>query len=77
MVITTSLGRSFSKTSCFFDPGEPEKIHLGEVSRLGNDSSKTCSLNCFDLLVLREADLDNFTFPFWGGEDITGIVTEV
>jgi len=67
----------------FYEPGGPEKIQLGEVPnpQVAHDQVliqvKACSLNHFDLLVLREADPDNFTFPFWGGADITGVVAEV
>ncbi len=71
------------KAAVFYEPGGPEKIQLGEVPNPQIDQGqvliqvKACSLNHFDLLVLREADPDNFTFPFWGGADITGVVAEV
>ena len=71
------------KAAVFYEPGGPEKIQLGEVPDPIIDHNqvliqvKACSLNHFDLLVLREADPDNFTFPFWGGADIAGVVAEV
>ena len=71
------------KAAVFYEPGGPEKIQLGEVPnpQINQDQVlikvKACSLNHFDLLVLREADPDNFTFPFWGGADIAGIVAEI
>ncbi len=71
------------KAAVFYEPGGPEKIQLGEVPdpQIEHDQVliqiKACSLNHFDLLVLREADPDNFTFPFWGGADIAGVVAEV
>jgi len=71
------------KAAVFYEPGGPEKIQLGEVPNPQINQGqvliqvKACSLNHFDLLVLREADPDNFTFPFWGGADITGVVAEV
>jgi len=70
------------KAAVFYEPGGPEKIQLGEVPdpQIDHDQVlikvKACSLNHFDLLVLREADPDNFTFPFWGGADIAGVVAE-
>ena len=70
------------KAAVFYEPGGPEKIQLGEVPKPKFDHDqvliqvKACSLNHFDLLVLREADPDNFTFPFWGGADIAGVVAE-
>jgi len=70
------------KAAVFYEPGGPEKIQLGEVPSPHIDHDqvliqvKACSLNHFDLLVLREADPDNFTFPFWGGADVAGVVTE-
>jgi len=71
------------KAAVFYEPGGPEKIQLGEVPSPHIDHDqvliqvKACSLNHFDLLVLREADPDNFSFPFWGGADVAGVVTEV
>ena len=71
------------KAAVFYEPGGPEKIQLGEVPNPQIDHDqvliqvKACSLNHFDLLVLREADPDNFTFPFWGGGEIAGVVSEV
>jgi len=71
------------KAAVFYEPGGPEKIQFGEVPNPQIDQDqvliqvKACSLNHFDLLVLREADPDNFTFPFWGGADIAGIVDEI
>ena len=71
------------KAAVFYKPGGPEKIQLGEVPNPQIDHDqvliqvKACSLNHFDLLVLREADPDNFTFPFWGGADIAGVVAEL
>jgi len=71
------------KAAVFYEPGGPEKIQLGEVPNLQIDQDqvliqvKACSLNHFDLLVLREADPENFTFPFWGGADIAGVVAEI
>ncbi len=71
------------KAAVFYEPGGPEKIQLGEVPSPQFDHDqvliqvKACSLNHFDLLVLSEADPDNFTFPFWGGADVAGVVTEV
>ncbi|MCJ7716108.1 MAG: zinc-binding dehydrogenase [Anaerolineales bacterium] len=68
------------KAAVFYSPGGPEKIQVGEVPdpQIGQDQVliqvKACSLYHFDLLVLREADPDNFTFPFWGGADIAGVV---
>jgi len=70
------------KAAVFYEPGGPEKIQLGDVPDPQLDQHqvliqvKACSLNHFDLLVLREADPENFTFPFWGGADIAGIVAE-
>jgi NADPH:quinone reductase-like Zn-dependent oxidoreductase len=71
------------KAAVFYEPGGPEKIQLGEVPNPQIDHDqvliqvKACALNHFDLLVLREADPDNFTFPFWGGADIAGVVAEI
>jgi len=71
------------KAAVFYEPGGPEKIQLGEMPNPKIDHHqiliqvKACALNHFDLLVLREADPDKFTFPFWGGADIAGIVAEV
>jgi len=71
------------KAALFYEPGGPDKIQIGEVPNPQIDHDqvliqvKACSLNHFDLLVLREADPDNFTFPFWGGADIAGVVAEV
>lgn len=71
------------KAAVFYEPGGPEKIQLGEVPnpQIAQDQVliqvKACSLNHFDLLVLREADPDSFTFPFWGGAEIAGVVAEV
>lgn len=71
------------KAALFYEPGGSEKIQIGEVPNPQIDHDqvliqvKACSLNHFDLLVLREADPDNFNFPFWGGADIAGIVAEV
>ena len=70
------------KAAVFYEPGGPEKIQIGEVPNPQIDHDqvliqvKACALNHFDLLVLREADPDNFTFPFWGGADIAGVVAE-
>lgn len=70
------------KAAVFYEPGGPENIQLGEVPDPVIDHNqvliqvKACSLNHFDLLVLREADPDSFTFPFWGGADIAGVVAE-
>ncbi len=70
------------KAAVFYEPGGPEKIQPGEVPdpQINHHQVliqvKACGLNHFDLLVLREADPDNFTFPFWGGADIAGIVAE-
>ncbi len=71
------------KAAVFYEPGGPEKIQLAEVSnpQVGDNQVliqvKACALNHFDLLVLRESDPDNFTFPFWGGGDIAGVAAEV
>lgn len=71
------------KAALFFEPGGPAKIQIGEVPspQIDHDQVliqvKACSLNHFDLLVLRESDPDTFTFPFWGGADIAGVVAEV
>jgi NADPH:quinone reductase-like Zn-dependent oxidoreductase len=71
------------KAAVFYEPGGPEKNQLGEVPnpKIAHIQVliqvKACSLNHFDLLVLREADPDNFTFPFWGGADVAGVVAEV
>jgi len=71
------------KAAVFFEPGGPEKIQLKEVPNPQIDHNqvliqvKACALNHFDLLVLREADPNNFAFPFWGGADIAGVVEEV
>jgi NADPH:quinone reductase-like Zn-dependent oxidoreductase len=71
------------KAALFYEPGGPEKIQLGEVPNPQIEHHqvliqiKACSLNHFDLLVLREADPDNFPFPFWGGGEIAGVVSEV
>ncbi len=71
------------KAAVFYEPGGPEKIQLGEVPKpqIAQDQVliqvKACSLNHFDLLVLREADPESFTFPFWGGAEIAGVVAEV
>ena len=71
------------KAALFYEPGGPDKIQIGEVPNPQIDHDqvliqvKACSLNHFDLLVLREADPDSFTFPFWGGADIAGVVAEV
>jgi len=70
------------KAAVFYEPGGPEKIQLGEVPNPQIDHHqvliqvKACSLNHFDLLVLRESDPENFSFPFWGGAEITGVVAE-
>ena len=71
------------KAAVFYEPGGPEKIQIGDVPKPQADPNqvliqvKACSLNHFDLLVLREADPVSFTYPFWGGADIAGIVAEV
>jgi NADPH:quinone reductase-like Zn-dependent oxidoreductase len=71
------------KAAVFYEPGGPEKIQLGEVPDPQITQNevlvqvKACSLNHFDLLVLKEADPDHFSFPFWGGADVTGVVAEV
>jgi len=71
------------KAAVFFEPGGPEKIQVAEVPTAQFNHNqlliqvKACSLNHFDLLVLREIDPENFNFPFWGGADIAGIVSEV
>lgn len=71
------------KAAVFYEPGGPEKIQVVEVPdpKIENNQVliqvKACALNYFDLLVLRETDPDNFTFPFWGGADIAGVVAEV
>lgn len=71
------------KAAVFYEPGGAEKIQIAEVPTPEIDNNqvlihvKACGLNHFDLLVLRESDPDNFTFPFWGGADIAGIVTRV
>lgn len=70
------------KAALFYEPGGPEKIQLGEVPKPKFDHDqvlvkiKACALNHFDLLVLRESDPDHFTYPFWGGADIAGVVAE-
>jgi NADPH:quinone reductase-like Zn-dependent oxidoreductase len=71
------------KAAVFYEPGGPDKIQLVEVPNPQIDHDhvliqvKACALNHFDLLVLREADPDSFTFPFWGGADVAGVVAEV
>ena len=71
------------KAAVFYEPGGPEKIQVGEVPNPQIELNqvliqvKACALNHFDLLVLREADPNNFTFPFWGGADIAGVVAKV
>ncbi len=37
---------------------------------------KACALNHFDLFVLREADPENTSFPFWRGAYIAGVVAQ-
>jgi NADPH:quinone reductase-like Zn-dependent oxidoreductase len=70
------------KAAVFYEPGGPEKIQVSEVPdpQVAPDQIlvkvKACALNHFDLLVLREADPETFSFPFWGGADISGIVAE-
>ena len=70
------------KAAVFYEPGGPENIQIGEVPdpQAGPNQVlvqvKACALNHFDLLVLREADSENYQFPFWGGADIAGIVAE-
>jgi NADPH:quinone reductase-like Zn-dependent oxidoreductase len=70
------------KAAVFFKPGEPDQIQIAEVPnpQIRPDQIliqvKACALNHFDLLVLRESDLDTFNLPFWGGADISGIVSE-
>jgi len=70
------------KAAVFFEPGGPENIQVTKVPDPQVDPGqvlvkvKACALNYFDLLVLREADPDTVSFPFWGGADISGIVTE-
>lgn len=71
------------KAAVFYEPGGPEKIQVVEVPdpQVAPDQIlvkvKACALNHFDLLVLREVDPRTFSFPFWGGADISGIVAEV
>ena len=71
------------KAAVFYEPGGPEKIQVSDVPdpQVAPNQIlvkvKACALNHFDLLVLREADLETFSFPFWGGADISGIVAEV
>lgn len=70
------------KAAVFYEPGGPEKIQIAEVPdpQVGPEQAlvkiKACALNHFDLLVLMESDPANFSFPFWGGADISGIVAE-
>lgn len=71
------------KAAVFNEIGGPERIQIADVPKPAVGPGqlliqvKACALNHFDLLVLRESDPDNFTFPFWGGADIAGIVAEV
>ena len=70
------------KAAVFYEPGGPEKIQIAEVPdpQVGPEQVlvkiKACALNHFDLLVLMESDPATFSFPFWGGADISGIVVE-
>lgn len=70
------------KAALFYEPGGPDKIQIGEVPipQIDDDQVlievRACALNHFDLLVLRESDPDTFTFPFWGGADIAGVVAD-
>ena len=71
------------KAAVFNEIGGPEKIQIADVPKpeIGPHQLlikiKACALNHFDLLVLRESDHDDFTFPFWGGADIAGVLAEV
>lgn len=71
------------KAAAFNEVGGPEKIQILDVPKptVGEHQVliqvKACALNHFDLLVLRESDPDNFSFPFWGGADFSGVVAEV
>ncbi|MDH5606288.1 MAG: zinc-binding dehydrogenase [Anaerolineae bacterium] len=69
------------KAAGFQENGGPEKIQLLDVPKPTIKADqvlvevKTCGLNYFDLLVLREENPDNPS-PFWGGADIAGVVAE-
>ena len=71
------------KAAVFYRSGGPEEIQIVDVPRPQIKRGqvlvqvRACGLNHFDLLVLREADLAELTFPFWGGADIVGVVAEV
>lgn len=71
------------KAAIFNEIGGPDKIQISEVAKPEINSHqvlvevKACALNHFDILVLKESDPDNFTFPFWGGADIAGVIAEV
>ena len=70
------------KAAVFYEPGGPDNIQIAEVPdpKVGPEQVlveiKACALNHFDLLVLKESDPATFSFPFWGGADISGIVAE-
>ncbi|MCK4710068.1 MAG: zinc-binding dehydrogenase [Gammaproteobacteria bacterium] len=71
------------KAAVFNQIGGPENIKIEEVAKPEIAPHqllikvKACALNHFDLLVLSESSQDDFTFPFWGGADIAGVLTEV
>jgi NADPH:quinone reductase-like Zn-dependent oxidoreductase len=71
------------KAAAFFRSGGPEQIQIIDVERPQITYGqvlvqvKACGMNHFDLLVLLEADPDEWSFPFWGGADIAGVVAEV
>lgn len=71
------------KAVVFYECGGPENIQIAEVpipkATYGEVliQVKACGLNYFDLLVLNGPSDDNYSFPFWGGADIAGVIAEV
>lgn len=70
------------QAAVFNECGGPEKIHIADVPNPipGEDEVliqiKSSALNHFDLYVLGGPDDGSYTFPFWGGADIAGVVVE-
>jgi NADPH:quinone reductase-like Zn-dependent oxidoreductase len=70
------------KAAVFFEHGGPDKIQVTDVpkpqpgSRQALVNVKACGLNYFDLQVLHGWTPLDWSFPFWGGGDIAGVIAE-
>ena len=71
------------KAAVFYEHGGPDKIQVADVPKPQPGSTqalvnvKACGLNYFDLQVLHGWTPLEWSFPFWGGGDIAGVVAEV